>query len=88
MTGTVYLLHFSKPVAHARHYLGFTTRTPEQRLADGSKAARLVRVARGRGAEVTVARTWNGGRHLERHLKSRKDAPQLCPICRGDVADG
>lgn len=30
-----------------------------------------------------VARTWRGDRNFERRLKNRKNAPRLCPICRG-----
>ena len=29
-----------------------------------------------------IARTWNGGRDLERRLKNRKNSLRLCPICR------
>jgi hypothetical protein len=28
-----------------------------------------------------VARTWVGGRALERELRRRKNAPRLCPAC-------
>ena len=40
----------------------------------------------GQGIRFRVARLWHGDRGLERRLKDRKDAPQLCPICgRGYV---
>jgi len=32
----------------------------------------------------TLARTWKGGRDLERRLKNRHNSPKLCPICRGE----
>ena len=33
-TGTVYLLHFDTPLAHARHYLGWTAGDVEDRLEE------------------------------------------------------
>lgn len=33
MNGTVYLLHFERPVRHAQHYLGFTENL-ERRLSE------------------------------------------------------
>jgi hypothetical protein len=32
--GTVYMLHFDQPFKHANHYIGFTTRTVEDRLVE------------------------------------------------------
>jgi hypothetical protein len=29
-----------------------------------------------------VAKTWPGGRELEKQLKRQKNSPRLCPICR------
>jgi hypothetical protein len=34
-----------------------------------------------RGIPFFVARTWPGGRRLERQLKRRKNSPRLCPAC-------
>lgn len=84
--GYVYLLHFSRPICPGhpcRHYLGYTSRTLSQRLAEhrSGRGARLVEVATERGIDFVVARTWKGNRHLERTLKNRKNAPKLCPLC-------
>lgn len=81
--GTIYLLHFSKPFKHAQHYLGWSKslkkRVEHHRNGTGNP---LVRAAVKAGVEVTVIRTWQGDRHLERKLKNQKNARALCPICK------
>jgi len=81
----IYLLHFSRPYRHARHYLG-TTPDLEERFAAhiSGSGSPLVRAAVLAGIEVTVARTWkSGGRSKERRLKLSHNVPRLCPICKG-----
>jgi hypothetical protein len=71
-----------RPLAHARHYLG-STRDLDRRIAahrDG-QGARLMEVVAVLGIEFEVARTWTGGRDLERKLKNQHHGPRLCPIC-------
>jgi predicted GIY-YIG superfamily endonuclease len=84
---TVYLIHFEQPYQHAKHYLGFTTdlaaRIADHRAGVGS---RLLQVVNAAGIGWEVARTWQGDRKLERHLKNGKRAPRLCPVCAGDAA--
>ena len=93
-TMTAYLLHFDQPVARgtrardgqlltAGHYLG-SAADLDARLAEhaSGQGARLTAVIRARGIGFTLARTWQGGRHMERRLKRRKEAPRLCPLCR------
>lgn len=41
----------------------------------------LIAFANFLGIPWQLARTWDGGRSLERKLKNRKCAPRLCPIC-------
>jgi predicted GIY-YIG superfamily endonuclease len=83
---TVYLLHFDKPYKHARHYLG-STKNLKIRLAEhrAERGARLMEVISQAGISFTLARTWRGGRKVERRLKNQKNAPKLCPICRGVI---
>lgn len=83
--GTVYLLHLDPPYKHARHYLGWAGNL-EARLAHhrAGTGARLPAVAIAAGSRLVLARTWLGDRHLERKLKNQKNAPKLCPICRGE----
>ena len=79
----VYLLHFDVPYKHAKHYLGCTTnlqaRLEAHQQGEGAKLMRAVRMA---GIRFQLARTWEGGRELERQLKRRKSSPRLCPICQ------
>lgn len=85
--GVLYLLHFERPLHHARHYLGFCSSYEglESRLdyharGQGSPLLRAV----GRGWKV--ARLWKGTRDDERRLKNRKEAPSLCPVCSAHVS--
>lgn len=80
---TVYLLHFDAPIAHAQHYLGYTTNL-SQRLAmhANGNGARLTQVCLERHISWRLARTWTGGRNLERKLKNQKHSARLCPICQ------
>ena len=82
ITGTIYLLHFSQPYQHARHYLGWT-RDLEVRLAQhrSGQGARLMEVVRDAGLTFDLVRTWTGDRYLERRLKHRGGHARLCPIC-------
>jgi predicted GIY-YIG superfamily endonuclease len=81
--GTIYLLHFETPLAHAQHYVGYAkdleARIERHRKGNG---ARLVAVFAEKGIGFTVARTWTGDRTEERRIKNRKNSPRLCPICR------
>lgn len=83
--GTVYLLHFSRPLHHAQHYLGWTRDLFERGSAhQAGRGSPLVRAAIAAGIQVEVVRTWDGDRHLERQLKNRKNARRLCLVCRGE----
>ena len=60
MTATLYLLHFTQPVAHARHYLGYTTLPLDERLRrhrSGDGAVLLRVLVRERGGDFIVAAT-------------------------------
>lgn len=48
------------------------------------QGARLTEVAHERGIGFTVVRVWEDAtRGDERKIKNRKNAPELCPLCRG-----
>ena len=88
--GTVYLVHFSRRISDrhtCQHYLGWTTGPVAERLAEhaSGRGARLTQVAADRGIGMTLARTWDGGRDLERRLKNQKHGPRLCPLCSGSA---
>jgi predicted GIY-YIG superfamily endonuclease len=82
--GTTYLLHFSRPFHHARHYTGWT-----QYLAyrlrlhrTGQSGVRLIRAAVDDGVRLRLAQTWpDTTRAWERELKNRHNAARYCPIC-------
>ena len=88
--GLIYLLHFDRPLHHARHYLGWTEgetlteRLDRHRSGHGSKLVAAVRRA---GIDFKVARIWSGTRHDERKLKKSKNVPRrYCLICQGETA--
>ena len=90
--GTVYLLHFEKPLSHARHYIGFANgegleaRIASHRAGTGAKIMAAVVEA---GIDFEVVKTWTrdpktGGpasRLTERDLKRQRNATRMCPIC-------
>jgi predicted GIY-YIG superfamily endonuclease len=79
----VYLLHFSTPYHHARHYLG-TAEDLDNRLDEHrrGRGARLLTVVAQAGITFELVRTWPGGRDVERRLKRWHSGVRLCPICR------
>ena len=74
--GTVYLIHFERPLAHARHYIGWTQ---DEEV--------LLAAVQAQGIPFRVARRWRGTRHHERYLKKQRHAPQFCPICSESPRD-
>lgn len=86
MDGTVYLLHFDAPFGHARHYLGWASNL-DARLEHHERGtgANLLRHVRAAGIGWSLARTWQGDRHLERRLKNRGGAARVCPVCKQEI---
>jgi predicted GIY-YIG superfamily endonuclease len=82
MTGTIYLLHFSEPYRHAKHYIGYT-RDLSARLESHARGtgARLLEVITQAGITFNLARTWKGTRKGERRIKKRGGAARICPVC-------
>ena len=82
LTGEIYLLHFSEPYRHARHYTGWTSDLAA-RLREhlAGRGARLLAVISAEGITWTLARTWAGTRSDERSLKRRGGASRRCPMC-------
>lgn len=85
----IYLIHFDEPYRHAKHYMG-STHNLHSRLTDHAigEGARLMEVIEQAGITWQLTRVWQGARKLERLLKSRKEAPNLCPVCAGEAAYG
>lgn len=80
--GIIYLIHFDEPYKQAKHYLGWTTdldsRMSTHRKGHGSCLLAAVKKA---GIAWELVRTWEGNRDFERHLKNKKNAPRMCPVC-------
>lgn len=81
----VYLLHFHDKISDkhtTQHYVGYAKNLSDRiHCHETNPDARLLQVAQEREITFVVARTWKGGRELERRIKNRKNAPKLCPIC-------
>ena len=83
MSDNVYLLHFSSPLCHARHYIGATADV-ERRIEEHKKNPRpkILQAAKDNDITFELVRVWEDKpRGFERLLKNRKNAPELCPIC-------
>jgi predicted GIY-YIG superfamily endonuclease len=87
----VYLLHFDRPYwTKARHYIGYTKFTAEERIAkhrDGN-GSKLVAYALAHGINFVCALvehfdTPQEARARELQLKANHKISRLCPKCRG-----
>ena len=82
--GQVYLIHFTSPYRHARHYRGWSldalARIEEHRAGRG---ANLMKVIKDAGIGFVVAKIEPGTRARERQLKQR-GARRDCPICMAE----
>ena len=89
--GVIYLLHFSQPVAHAQHYIGWAIkgglfkRLAQHEAANGASSP-LIKALIEQGGHFDLARVWDGSRNRERSLKNQRNARKLCPICREEAA--
>ena len=87
--GTIYLVHFDRPLGHptnrrgqARHYVGWTADLHDRiaRHREGNGAAIMAAVTRA-GIRWIVAAVWPGTRDDERAFKRQKNAARKCPLC-------
>jgi len=86
---SIYVLHIDPPVAHAKHYIGFTTdpepsRRVREHTSGGHRANPLVKAAVKAGSTITLAHVFDGpgvDRNFERRLKNRADTSKWCPCC-------
>lgn len=79
----IYLLHFERPLHHARHYLGITEDIA-RRMADHSSGngAKITKALKEAGIGFTLVAVWSGAtRNDERSLKNMRNTPQICPEC-------
>jgi hypothetical protein len=70
--GAVYLLHFTTPFGHTRHYLGWadvlTARLRDHFKGNGASAG-ILKAAWAAGVRFACVRWWPGDRHLEARFK-------------------
>lgn len=93
MYGWIYVIHFDRPLGHARHYVGST----------GALRQRLCRHAHGHGSRLTRELHKRGigfrlgglfrakpewMRRIERLCKAHHQAAHFCGFCRPDVEGG
>lgn len=79
----VYLIHFSRPLGRARHYLGWSSDI-DKRYADhvSGRGARIMAAVVRAGISTELVRRWEEPRSFESELKARRDTSKLCPLCR------
>ncbi len=83
----MYLIHFEEPLCHARHYIGYTRLSVEQRVErhHSGDGARLLRVLDQKGIQCRVVRVWeDADQEFERKLKNQKNAKRFCPVCSSE----
>lgn len=89
----LYLIHFERPLSHARHYLGFVESSDGlqarlKRHADGNGAV-IMAAVQAAGIAWQVVRTWpDGTRTDERRLKRQKHHWRFCPIYKREKTNG
>lgn len=81
--GTVYLVHLSRALHGARHYLGFSTNVQQRMKAHkAGRGAPLLGAAARRGISMRVVRQWRRrDGYFEQDLKRRYELADLCPVC-------
>lgn len=94
----VYLIHFDRPLSHARHYLG-VCRSIHRRLDRHARGhgSRIMRALTAEAIGWRLARLWvispdeaedrqdiTLAHEVERHLKSAHQHSRVCPICSPD----
>lgn len=89
--GYVYVLHFFRPISHARHYIGCTTDIKARLTTHAQgRGANLVRVALAQGIGFRLAAlgvcSMTCMRRLERQLKNWHGAEEHCECCKADDA--
>ena len=83
--GSVYLVHMTRALHGARHYLGFSTNVPQRVKAyKAGRGTPLLGEATKRGIGWRVVRTWRKrDGYFEQELKRGGPLADLCPACKG-----
>lgn len=83
--GSVYLVHLSRALHGARHYLGFSTNVAK-RLKEhaAGRGTPLLGAATKAGISWRLVRTWRKrDGYFEQELKRNHELKTLCPVCSG-----
>lgn len=81
----IYILHFSRPLFHARHYIGYTgfddLEIRMKRHLSG-RGAKIMKAAVEAGITFEIAAILPGDRTEERRLHRLNNTAKICPLCR------
>lgn len=80
----IYILHFTPPYKHARHYTGISKEANlrVERHIRGTTKVRLVNVIHEQGHSISVGNMFSVPNKLsEKALKKGKSVPDYCSIC-------
>ncbi len=87
--GSVYIICMDRPLAHSRHYVGWTNgHSLESRFKahKSGRGARMLRAANEEGIDYMITRVWeHKDRHFERWVKNQHNTAQFCPRCASNV---
>jgi predicted GIY-YIG superfamily endonuclease len=87
--GVCYMLCFTRPYRHARHYVGWTEDLLDRLDAHAAgRGARLVEVITQAGIGFTLVRIREGTRATERAIKNAGGAVRYCPACTPHPRNG
>ena len=80
--GIIYMLCFTQPYKHARHYVGWTADLLDRLDQHASgHGARLIAVITHAGIGFSLVRICEGTRRTERAIKNAGGAVRYCPAC-------
>lgn len=80
----IFLLHFTKPYHHCRHYLGCSKMDYNQWIiSQVSAGGGVLPAAYEAGVGLELAYEWpDGDMRLMRMIKRQNNAARYCPICK------
>lgn len=82
--GTIYIIEFSRPLSHARYYVGWTFQPVDERLKqhEAGQGAKITAAAVAAGIKLRVIYTVRGTRSDERRIKIKKNTPRYVASLR------
>lgn len=92
MQAYIYVLHFSTPLKHAKHYTGCTLNLRARLTAHACGAgSAITRALHRQGIGFTLGSLFTcckaDMRRLERSLKDHNHGPRFCRLCSGETCD-